>query len=106
MPKIIRKPLTTRLDVNLGYECNNNCLFCYFRRRKEVRRNISTEQAKKLMRLIKKLGIDTFEITGGEPSIREDIAELVAYAKKELKIKNISIHQECFWRYHQNYAPE
>ena len=86
-----RIPLTTRLDANLGYECNNNCLFCYFRSRKEQRRNISTEKAKGLLSLIRRLGIDTLEITGGEPAIREDIFELIYYAKEELKFKKITI---------------
>jgi len=83
--------LTTRLDGNTGYVCNNNCLFCYFRGRKHELRNPSTERVKRLFFTIRKLGIDTLEITGGEPTIREDILKLVSFAKKELKFKKISV---------------
>jgi len=83
--------LTRRLDANLGYECNNNCVFCYFRNRKKERKNLSTKEAKKLLFSIRKFGIDTLDVTGGEPAIREDILELISYAKKELKFKKITI---------------
>jgi MoaA/NifB/PqqE/SkfB family radical SAM enzyme len=86
-----RLPITKRIDANLGYECNNNCLFCYFRDRKQSRRNISTQKAKNLFALIRKLGIDTLEITGGEVTIREDIIELIKYAKEYLKFGKISV---------------
>lgn len=84
-------PLTTRIDANLGYVCNNNCLFCYFRNRKQKRRNISTAEAKRLFSFIKRLGLDTLEITGGETTLREDIVDLISYAKKTLGFKKISI---------------
>jgi len=86
-----RLPLTTRLDANLGYECNNNCLFCYFKSRKQQRINPSTEETKKYLAFIKKLGIRTLEITGGEPTIRSDILELISFAKNDLKFEKISI---------------
>jgi MoaA/NifB/PqqE/SkfB family radical SAM enzyme len=84
-------PLTKRLDANLGYVCNNNCLFCYFRNRKHERRNISTQEAKKLFATIRGLGFDTLEITGGEVTIRNDIIGLIEYAKKELAFKKITV---------------
>lgn len=84
-------PLTTRLDAHLGYQCNNNCLFCYFRERKNQRSPLPTEKAKRLLRLIKKLGIETLELTGGEVTLRSDIMELISFAKDDLGFKNISI---------------
>lgn len=86
-----RMPLTKRLDANLGYICNNNCLFCYFKSRKNERFNISTEKAKKLFSSIKKLGIDTLEITGGEVTLRDDFFDLIMFAKKNLKFKKITV---------------
>lgn len=91
MYKIQKMPLTTRLDGNTGYRCNNNCLFCYFRDRKYKRHNPSTEKIKKLFSTISKLGIDTLEITGGEPTVREDIIELISFAKERLKFRKIGI---------------
>lgn len=88
MPKI---PLTTRLDANLGYECNNDCLFCYFKNRKQLIKNLSTEDAKKRLAFIRKIGIDNVEITGGEPTIRKDIIELISFAKSNLGFKKITV---------------
>jgi MoaA/NifB/PqqE/SkfB family radical SAM enzyme len=84
-------PLTKKLDVNLGYICNNNCLFCYFRNRKQSRSNISTDKAKYLFSQIKKLGIEALEITGGEVTIRDDFFELINFAKKVLKFKYLTV---------------
>ncbi|MCX5696766.1 MAG: radical SAM protein [Candidatus Omnitrophica bacterium] len=84
-------PLTTRIDANLGYACNNDCLFCYFKERKRTRNSISTQQAKRLFSRIKRLGIETLEITGGEVTIRDDIIELIAFAKRDLRFKKITV---------------
>jgi len=91
MNKTQEMPLTTRLDGNTGYICNNNCLFCYFRGRKHKLANPSTAEVKKLFTTIKRLKVDTLEITGGEPSVREDIIELISFAKKELMFKKVTI---------------
>jgi len=87
----VRMPLTFRLDANLGYVCNNNCMFCYFKHRKDMVDNPSTSEVKRRLSLIRQLGIKTVELTGGEPTIREDILELISYAKKEMGFENISI---------------
>ena len=86
-----KMPLTSRLDANLGYLCNNNCLFCYFMDRNKGSCNLNTTKAKKLFAFIKRLGVDTLEITGGEATLREDILDLIRYAKKKLKFRKISI---------------
>lgn len=83
--------LTKRIDANLGYVCNNNCLFCYFRMRKEKRSFISTAEARRLFALIRKLGINTLEITGGEATLRDDFLDLVSYAKKNLGFSRITV---------------
>ncbi len=84
-------PITKRLDANLGYICNNNCLFCYFKDRKDKRCNPTTEKIKKLLKQIRNLGITTVEMTGGEVTIRDDFLELVSFAKDELGFPNISV---------------
>ena len=86
-----KMPLTKRLDANLGYFCNNNCLFCYFMDRNKGSCNLDTGKAIKLFSFIRKLGIDTLEITGGEATLRDDILDLILYAKKKLQFKKISI---------------
>lgn len=86
-----RMPLTSRLDANLGYLCNNNCLFCYFMARNKGPCNLDTAKARKLFYFIRKLGIGTLEITGGEATLRADILDLIRYAKRNLKFDKITI---------------
>ena len=85
--------VTKRVDLNLGYSCNADCPFCYYKisvksRRKD--KDLTTQQAKRLIRYIKWRGKEIIDFTGGEPTIRKDICELVFYAK-ELGFKEITI---------------
>ena len=67
--------------ILLGYECNNNCIFCYdgyFRNRIPP---ISTEEAKRLLQFGREQGANVAHILGGEPTIRRDIFELVKFAE-------------------------
>jgi organic radical activating enzyme len=84
-------PITGRLDANLGYQCNSDCLFCYFGRRKRRLQNPTTAEAKKALALVRGLGKSAVDMTGGEPTLRGDILELITYAKKELGFRNITI---------------
>jgi len=75
--------ITKRVDLNLGYSCNANCLFCYYKisANSKKDKDLTTEQAKQLIRYIKKKGKEVIDFTGGEPTIRRDIFDLVSYAK-------------------------
>jgi radical SAM protein with 4Fe4S-binding SPASM domain len=69
------------LDLKLGFSCNNDCLFCAqgFRKRAE------NKTAKTIKEELSKNAEEYHEVvlTGGEPTIRNDIFELVAFAKKK-----------------------
>lgn len=75
------------VDVKLGYSCNNNCVHCVIadKRRELIKRKLkldrTTEEAKKLMDVAKANGARIIVLTGGEPAIRNDIFELINYAK-------------------------
>lgn len=69
-----------RADIRLGYLCNNNCRFCCVPKQRNL--NLSTLQVKKSLILAKKKGSKKVVFTGGEPTIRKDIFELVSYSKK------------------------
>jgi len=85
--------ITKRIDINLGYTCNADCPFCYYKLSKQVKqkkKDLTTFEAKRLLCYIKKKGKEIVDFTGGEPTIREDIFELVAFAKR-LGFTEISI---------------
>ncbi len=78
-----------KADIKTGFLCNNNCLFCVQGPEKKKFGNKSTEELIKIIKNAKR-GCDTIVFTGGEPTIRKDLTELVALAK-DLKFKTIQI---------------
>lgn len=86
MPSLIAPPLTRRIDLNVGYACNIRCSFCYYLeenlRSKKPVFNLSTDECKRLINFHRKCGMEILDFTGGEPTIRQDLPELVAFARK------------------------
>jgi MoaA/NifB/PqqE/SkfB family radical SAM enzyme len=76
----IEKNEKKRLDLKVGFTCNNNCLFCAQAHKKNLM-DRTTEELK--IDLLNSLGNNCTEVifTGGEPTIRKDIFELVSFAK-------------------------
>lgn len=68
--------------IVLGYECNNNCLFCCMEDRRKSVKNKNTKEIKKDILEAKKLSTTYLEFVGGEPTIRKDIFEIVKFANK------------------------
>ncbi|MCK4234719.1 radical SAM protein [candidate division WOR-3 bacterium] len=75
-------PLTApyRSDIVLTYRCNNNCEHCYVGRKKPFP-EMETEDWKKVIKKLWKIGIPHITFTGGEPTLREDLPDLIAYAE-------------------------
>ena len=71
-------------------ECNENCLFCVRGGKAKSIKYLDTKAAKKKIDKAAKEKWQTFIFDGGEPTLREDIAELVGYAV-ERGFKNVSI---------------
>jgi len=70
-----------RLDLKVGFMCNNNCIFCAQAHRKHLG-DQTTEKLKRDLIDSYNEGIKEVVFTGGEPTIRPDIFELVSFAKK------------------------
>jgi MoaA/NifB/PqqE/SkfB family radical SAM enzyme len=75
------------LDLKLGYSCNNNCIHCViadnrkFAKEKIGRFNRTTSECKKELSDSRKNDYSQVIITGGEPTIRKDLIEILSYAK-------------------------
>lgn len=84
--------ITRRIDLNLGCSCNIRCRFCYYQKSVNAgkKRDLSTEQAKRWIRFFRKAGKEEIDLTGGEPTIRRDIFELISYCR-ELSYKKICV---------------
>lgn len=70
------------LLVLCGFSCNNNCIVCSLKDRQEFYPDRTTEKIMQDMLVAQKKGFKAVEFTGGEPTIRKDIIDLVVYAKK------------------------
>jgi len=78
----------SRADIRLGYLCNNNCRFCCVSDQRKF--NLSTSEVKKLILEAKKQGSEKLVFTGGEPTLRKDILQLISYTSK-LNFKEILV---------------
>ncbi|MCD6226336.1 MAG: radical SAM protein, partial [Candidatus Aenigmarchaeota archaeon] len=65
--------------IRLGNKCNEKCLFCTVAYDNE--KELSHEEVKEKINFIKKNGGTSITFTGGEPTIRNDLPELIKYAK-------------------------
>ncbi|MDD5005947.1 MAG: radical SAM protein [Candidatus Omnitrophica bacterium] len=77
-----------RLDIKLSFKCNNHCKFCVQGEKRNYCKDRSSENVKNILMNFKKRDYVVF--TGGEPTIRADIFELVKFSKS-LNFKTIQI---------------
>lgn len=65
----------------LTYKCNFSCVHCYVVPDKN-KKELTTEQVKEVLNQLKDAGCFHIGFSGGEPFIREDIFQILDYAKK------------------------
>lgn len=68
----------------MGFSCNNFCIHCVNWEKQQITRDLTFEDIKKEIDFYTKdQEVDPLIITGGEPTIRPDIIEIIRYAKKK-----------------------
>ncbi len=100
---LIKKPLTGPIFATLvtNYNCNFHCVMCDVPARDRILRDrglkeLSTEQIKAVLKDFAALGVSGVAFTGGEPFLRKDIYELLAYSKKMRLFTHISTNGSVF----------
>jgi len=78
-----------RMDLAITYRCNNDCPHCYNARPRNYR-ELDTQSWKDILDKLWDYGIPHIVYTGGEPTIRADLCELIAYAEKNGQITGIN----------------
>lgn len=64
------------------WNCNQKCLHCYAAGQIQSETpELSTEEWKKVIDQCRKIGIPQLTFTGGEPTMRKDLPELIEYSK-------------------------
>jgi len=77
-------PFPVAMTFAVTYRCQCNCVHCSAGNHLKTNdKELSTEEAKKLIDDAQKLGVTIIAFTGGEPMLREDIFELISYVDKK-----------------------
>jgi radical SAM protein with 4Fe4S-binding SPASM domain len=71
-----------RVDLALTFRCQNNCVHCYAGGPHETP-ELTTEQWKEVIDQLHQIGVFILTFTGGEPTLREDLPELLLYAQNK-----------------------
>lgn len=88
-PFSVRPNAPYRMDLALTYQCNNACLHCYNARERTFPQ-LSTRDWFKILDKLWELGIPHIVFTGGEPTLRADLPELIAHAERNGQITGIN----------------
>lgn len=81
--------MVKKIDLKIGFFCNNACKFCVQGKKRNIFGNRQTEDLKKIIRHSAKEA-KAIVFTGGEPTIHEGFLELVVYAH-QLGFREIQI---------------
>ena len=71
-----------RMDLALTFKCQNDCVHCYAGGPHETA-ELNTSQWKEVIDRLSQIGIFILTFTGGEPTLREDLPELLQYAQNK-----------------------
>lgn len=69
------------IDLYLTNRCNLSCDFCSIQARRNME-ELSLEKIKSIVDDAKKLGLKELHLTGGEPTLRDDLEDIVSYVVK------------------------
>jgi len=94
-----KRDLPVLSEIAVTYRCQNNCVFCYADSpaRGDKSKEMTTAQVKKIIdRIFDEAHCPTVSFTGGEPTLRSDLPELIAYAKgKGMRVNLITNGLRC-----------
>jgi radical SAM protein with 4Fe4S-binding SPASM domain len=71
-----------RMDLALTFRCQNNCVHCYAGGSHETE-ELTTDQWKQVIDKLHEIGVFIATFTGGEPTLRDDLPELLQYAQNK-----------------------
>ena len=89
IPFSARPSAPYRMDLALTYRCNNDCAHCYNARPRNYS-ELGTEEWKRILDRLWQLGIPHVVFTGGEPTLRGDLPELIAHAEGNGQITGLN----------------
>ena len=89
MPFSARPSAPYRMDLAVTYRCNNDCAHCYNARPRDFS-ELGTGDWKRIIDRLWELGVPHIVFTGGEPTLRNDLPELIAHAESNGQITGLN----------------
>ena len=83
--------LAPPLRLILTGECNGKCFFCHHEGCSSIHENMPEWILEECIEASKELEIERISLTGGEPTIRHDISNIICKIKRELPEVELSI---------------
>lgn len=71
-----------RVDLSVTFRCQNSCVHCYAGGSHETK-ELSTDEWKQVIDRLQEIGVFILTFTGGEPTIRQDLPDLLSYGQKK-----------------------
>jgi radical SAM protein with 4Fe4S-binding SPASM domain len=71
-----------RMDMALTFKCQNDCVHCYAGGPQDTP-ELNTSQWKEVIDRLDQIGVFILTFTGGEPTLREDMPELLQYSQNK-----------------------
>ncbi len=93
--KLLNKRYPLKINFISTYRCDNNCSYCKIGQLKKTK-ELSTKQVKSMINSLVNLGAEHITFIGGEPLIRDDMGELITYAKKKGLLTTMSSNGNLF----------
>lgn len=72
--------ITNRVRISTGLTCNVRCTFCYYNEELNTQ-DYTIDQIKRMLDIAWKYGIRDIDFSGGEPTLKCGLPELITYAK-------------------------
>lgn len=80
------------MRISVNHDCNFKCVFCHMEGEDPNSRDyLTAEEIGIVAEAASRLGVEKFKITGGEPTLRRDIVEIIEEIKLRAKPKDISM---------------
>lgn len=89
MPFSAKPSAPYRMDLALTYRCQNDCAHCYNARERSYP-ELDTAQWRRVLDRVWQAGIPHVVFTGGEPTLRADLPDLIAHAQQNGQIAGMN----------------
>ncbi|MBQ3717955.1 MAG: GTP 3',8-cyclase MoaA [Methanomicrobium sp.] len=76
----------TNLRISLTPRCNLKCTYCHREGEVKPRAEMRLEDIAAIMQTAAKFNMNSIKLTGGEPTLRSDITDIIAAAPKSMEI--------------------